>query len=323
MTKSEILKHVGSVEQIGGIRDFILNDGKAKGVRAIEVNTGNLRFTVLPDRCMDIAQAYYKGQAISWISKTGITAPYYYEKDGKNWLRGFYGGLLTTCGLQSIGSPVGEYGLHDRIAYTPAEKVSISADWENDEYVMRISGEMRDSIVFGANLVLKRTITAKLFSDQFTVEDTIINEGFRSEDVAICYHCNFGYPLVQEGAKIINVPAEFADITAPIHGKDEECIRVDYSGKTVTVGIENENIGAYLTYERDTLPDFMIWKMLGESEYVIGLEPRTTFLGGQDIIDQNEFVQLNPFCEYRTGVIFEVKTMNGITQQTNPSEYNG
>ena len=323
MTKTEILKHVGSVEQIGGIRDFILNDGKAKGVRAIEVNTGNLRFTVLPDRCMDIAQAYYKGHAISWISKTGITAPYYYEKDGKNWLRGFFGGLLTTCGLQSIGSPVGEYGLHDRIAYTPAEKVSISAEWENDEYVMRISGEMRDSIVFGANLVLKRTITAKLFSDQFTVEDTIVNEGFRSEDVAICYHCNFGYPLVQEGAKIINVPAEFADITAPIHGKEEECIRVDYSGKTVTVGIENEKIGAYLTYERDTLPDFMIWKMLGESEYVIGLEPRTTFLGGQDIIDQNEFVQLNPFCEYRTGVTFEVKTMNGITQQTDPSEHNG
>lgn len=310
MTKKELLKHIGSVEQIGGIRDFVLNDGKAKGVRAIEVNTGNLRFTVLPDRCMDIAQAFYKGQAISWISKTGIIAPQYYEKDGKNWLRGFYGGLLTTCGLHNLGGPVGEYGLHDRIAYTPAEKVSVSAQWEKDEYVMRISGEMRDSIVFGANLVLKRTITAKLFSDQFTVEDTIVNEGFHSENVAICYHCNFGYPLVQEGAKIMNVPTDFAEITAPIHGKKEECIRVDYSAETVTVGIENENIGAYLTYERNTLPDFMIWKMLGESEYVIALEPRTTSLGGQRIIDQKAFFQLEPFCEHKTGVSFEVKDVS-------------
>ena len=172
---------------------------------------------------------------------------------------------------------------------------------------MRISGEMQDSMVFGSNLVLKRMITAKLFSDEFTVEDTIVNEGFQRENVALCYHCNFGYPLVSEGAKIINVPAEVAEITAPIHGKEEECIGVDYSEKTVTVGIENESIGAYLTYERDTLPDFLVWKMLGESEYVVGLEPRTTAYGGQDIIDHKKYVKLEPFCEYKTRLMFEVK----------------
>ncbi len=182
MDKKELLKYVGSVEQIGGIRDFTFNDGKAKGVRAIEVNTGSLRFTILPDRCMDIAQADYKGQAISWISKTGITAPQYYEKDEKNWLRGFYGGLITTCGLHNIGGPVGEYGLHDRIAHIPAQKISVSAEWVDDEYIMRVSGEMRDSIVFGSNLVLKRVITAKLLSSEFIVEDTIINEHRRLQE---------------------------------------------------------------------------------------------------------------------------------------------
>ena len=307
MNRKELLKRVGSVEQIGGIRDYTFNDGKAKGVRAIEVNTGNLRFTVLPDRCMDIAQASFKGQAISWLSKTGITAPEYYEKDDKNWLRGFHGGLITTCGLHNIGRPVGEHGLHGRIANTPAQKVSVFADWIGDEYIMRISGEMRESVVFGSNLVLKRTITAKLFSDEFTVEDSIINEGFSNEDIALCYHCNFGFPLVQEGAKIVNVPAEVANITAPIHGKKEECICVDYSEEIVTVGIENESMGAYLTYERNTLPDFIIWKMMGESEYVIGLEPRTTSYGGQDIIDLKKYVSLEPFCEYRTKLKFEVK----------------
>lgn len=307
MKKKELLKYIGCVEQIGGIRDITFNDGKAKGVRAIEVKTGNLQFTILPDRCLDIVQASYKGQAISWLSKVGVTAPQYYEKDGKNWLRGFYGGLLTTCGLHNIGRPVGEYGLHDRIAYTPAHHVNVSADWVENEYVMRISGEMRDSIVFGSNLVMKRVITAKLFSDEFTVEDTIINEGYFRDNIALCYHCNFGYPLVSEGAKIVNVPAEFTEITAPEHGQGEECIPVEFTEKIVTVGIENDSMGAYLTYERDTLPEFLIWKMLGESEYVVGLEPRTTAYGGQNIADHDAYVKLEPFEEYRTKMKFTVK----------------
>jgi len=309
MNRLELMKRVGSVEQVGGVREFILNDGKNRGVRAIEVNTGNLRFTVLPDRGMDIAQADYKCHALSWISKTGITDSRFYEKDGLNFLRGFYGGLVTTCGLKNIGGPVGEYGLHDRIANTPAEKVSVFADWIGDDYVIKISGQVRQSKVFGENLVLKRTITTKLFDDSFTLEDTVLNEGFEDENVALAYHCNFGYPLVDEGAKITNVPADIAEISGPIHGKKEECIGIPLDGDIQTVGIENGTIGAYITYKRNTLPDFLVWKMLGESEYVVGLEPRTTNFGGQNIIDHNKFVALKPFEEFKTYLRFDFKSL--------------
>ncbi len=307
MNKKELLKHIGSVDQIGGIRDFTFNDGRAKGVRAIEINTGKVRITVLPDRCMDIANAYYKENAVSWVSKTGITSPSFYEKDDKSWLRGFYGGLITTCGLKNIGGPVDDMGLHGRIANTPARNVCVNAEWVGDDYVMTVSGEMRESVVFGENLVLKRTITAKLFADEFTVEDTVINEGFQDENVALCYHCNYGYPLVCDGAKIINVPADVADLTAPIHGKEEECIGVDYTDDVVTAGIENDTMGAYITFKRDTLPDFLIWKMLGESEYVIGLEPRTTNYGGENIKNNNAYVVLKPFEEFKTNLKFSFK----------------
>ncbi len=309
MNRQELLKRIGSVEQVGGIREFTFNSGKARGVRAIEINTGKVRFNVLPDRCMDIAQAYYKEHAVAWYSKTGITAPAFYENEGKNWLRGFYGGLITTCGLRNIGGPVDEFGLHGRIANTPAEKVSVFADWVGDEYIMRVSGEMRESCVFGENLVLKRTITAKLFAEEFTVEDTIVNEGFKTENVALCYHCNYGYPLVREGAKMVNVPAEVADIHEPIHGKEEECIDVEHSGDVATAGIENGEIGAYITYERKTLPDFLVWKMLGESEYVVGLEPRTTSYGGANIGKNDKYVKLGAFEEYKTKLKFSFKTL--------------
>ena len=307
MTKQEILARIGDISQIGGVRDFTFNDGRGKGVRAIEVNTGKLRFTILPDRCMDIAQAFYKEKAISWISKTGIVAPAYYEKDEKNFLRGFYGGLVTTCGLKNIGGPYKDQGLHGRIANIAAQNVSVFADWVGDEYIMKITGTMRESVVFGENMVLKRTITTKLFSDEFTLEDTIVNEGFADENMALCYHCNFGYPLVNENAKIINAPEDVATLSAPIHGKTEECHEVAVSGEMVKVGIKNEEIGAYITYKSDTLPKYLIWKMMGESEYVIGLEPRTSNRGGENIEKNNEYVVLKPFEEYKTYMKFSVE----------------
>lgn len=308
MKKQELLKVVGSVSQIGGVRDFTFNEGKAKGVRAIEINTGVIQITVLPDRCMDIANAQFKGEAVSWISKTGITNSAYYEKDGLSWLRGFYGGLVTTCGLQNIGGPYKEHGLHGRISNTPAENVSVFADWVGDEYVMKVSGEMRESAVFGENLVLKRTITAKLFENSFTIEDTVVNESFNEANTALCYHCNFGWPLVTEGAKMINVAPGTENITAPAHGIEEECIPVTHhTGDYATAGITNGKRSAYITYKRDTLPEFLVWKMLGESEYVVGLEPRTTNYGADAIEKNNAYVVLKPFEEFKTYIKMEFK----------------
>lgn len=68
--------------------------------------------------------------SVSWISKTGVVSPAYYEKDGKNFLRGFFGGLVTTCGLKNIGRAYGEMGLHGRISNTPAENISKYCAWE-------------------------------------------------------------------------------------------------------------------------------------------------------------------------------------------------
>ncbi len=309
MSKRELLKLIGSIEQIGGIKDYILNDGRAKGVRAIEINTGKVRFIVLPDRCMDIAQAYYKEHAISWISKTGITSPMYYDKDGNEWLRGFYGGLITTCGLKNVGTPHAGCGLHDRVSHIPAEKVSVFADWVGDEYVMKVSGEIHHCMALGENLVLKRTITAKLFDEEFKVEDVLVNESFNTENATLCYHCNFGYPLVREGAKIVGVPEEYSHISAPMHGVDEECIDISHEGKVACAGIENGEIGAYITYERENLQDFLLWKLPSESDYVVGLEPRMTSLGGQDIEEQGKYLQAESFKEYKTSLTFSFKEL--------------
>ena len=85
---------------------------------------------------------------------------------------------------------------------------------------------------------------------------------------------------------------------------------VKYNDDVVTTGIENNEIGAYVTYKRDTLPEFVIWKMLGEGDYVVGLEPRTSAFGGENIAKNNTYVSLKPFEEYKTFLKLNFKNIS-------------
>ncbi len=331
-TRNELMQRVGDISQLGGIKQFEIADGRAKGVAAFEVNTGaGLRFTVLPDRCMDIAWSDFKSTPISWISKTGVTAPQYFEHKGLEWLRGFFGGMLTTCGLRNAGSPSTyngeEFGVHGRISNTPAENVCVTADWEGNDYVMKISGQMRESKVFGENLLFKREISTKLGENKLKIKDTIVNQGFKPEGVMLLYHMNFGFPLVDDGAKIVMpkgklIPA--TDIAAkgidtadklhkPINGYEEQCFLIDFEQDgEIEVGIENVNIadckGIYIKYDKSQLPWFTIWKMLGESEYVVGLEPGTCLPMGREKAENEGYLKiLKPFEEYSVEIEFGIK----------------
>ena len=172
---------------------------------------------------------------------------------------------------------------------------------------MKITGQMRESMALGENLVMKRTITAKMFSDEFVLEDTVINEGFSDEKIALCYHCNFGYPMINEHSRILNVPEEVSMIEAPQSGADEKCIPVMYDNDFVTVGIDNGKIISEISYKTDTLPDFLIWKMFAKGDYVVALEPRTTRFGGENIEKNDKYIILKPFEELKTYLKFSVR----------------
>jgi len=309
MTKKEVVERFGSVEQIGGIREYTLRGGKADGVHTIEVNTGVIRFTVLPGRGMDIVNCEAYGTPVAWVTKAGICAPKYYEPEGLNWLRNWPGGMVTTCGLRHVGGPYEEHGLHGRIANIPASKINVDAFWNGDDYIMMVSGEVRESSVFGENIVLRRTITTKLFDDKFMLTDTVINEGARTENVALLYHCNFGYPFVSENSRIIGLPEEHATMEAPTPFADEAVYDIDFEGDMKTVGIENGELGAYITYKRDTLPEFLLWKKFAASDYVVGLEPRNVRAGGADLHEKDAAVKLEAYGEFKTALCFSFKKL--------------
>lgn len=302
-SKDELLRHVGDMAQIASVRASRLSEGRADGVRALDFECGDgLRFTVLPDRCMDIPTLSYRGVPLVWCSRNGIVAPQYYDAAGDAWLRSFSGGLLTTCGLRQVGWPAvdaGEtLGLHGRIANAPAEDVAVSSSWDGDEYVLRARGTMRETRVFGEDLRLTRTITAQAGGRGIALRDQVANLGFEPSPLMLLYHVNTGFPLLSAQSRLIVSDRDvqpkddraregLADHTRsgpPQHAWAEQNywhdVRPDAQGYC-TAAIVNEalelpfgrGIGLALRWRRDQLWNLVQWKQLGEGDYVMAIEP--------------------------------------------------
>ena len=200
---------VNNVAQIGGIETSVLDNGPGNGTRIAWVNTGaGLRYKVVIDRGLDIVDAFYNQYSLAWLSHAGVTAPRPDANRGLEWLYSFGGGLLTTCGLTHIGGPesdeFGERGLHGRISNLPARIESIvQPDLLAGKLQMSITAVVKQSRVFGPNLELRRTISGTLGEPSVRIHDVVTNLGNIPAPHMILYHCNYGWPLVDEGTEII------------------------------------------------------------------------------------------------------------------------
>lgn len=307
-TKSELLKKCGKIDQVAGYKRYIFSEGKAKGVEAVDINNGNgLKFTVLLDRNMDIAFADFRGVNFSYITKNGIVAPQYYDKDENEWLRSFIGGLLTTCGISNAGAAsvdMGEkLGLHGRISNTPVDNVCCKSYWEEDEFFIEVSGQSHETKFFGEYLTLHRSIKVKAGENRILLHDRIENEGYRSTPIMMIYHYNLGFPLVDEGGEIyINsdkwIPTSLesekrmqdqfkvtsCEANAIENVYFHEFLENKKTGLAMLLNkkLMNNGIGVYIKFDLKELPYLNLWKMMGEGEYVIGLEPSNCMTLGRD-----------------------------------------
>ncbi len=304
-TREELEQRVGDITQIGGVRLIELADGKERGVRAAQFRTGTgLAFTVLIDRGMDISHAEWCGRAMSWRSMTEDAHPMYFEREGLGWVRTFYGGLLVTCGLSWAGAPVHdaqagperlgprELGLHGRISHTPAKNVYADGAWEGNEYRMWLRGRCQEGLVFGENLVLEREIRTTLGSNRISVRDRVENAGYDRVEHMLLYHINIGFPAVDAAAELLapsravtprDAAAEkgqerAALLDAPTPGYHEKAYFHDLAaaadGTTGTAVVNRAlGFGVYVKFNRNELPWYTQWKMMGQRNFVVGMEP--------------------------------------------------
>jgi hypothetical protein len=336
-TRESLRSLVGDEAQVAGARPSVLAGGKAEGVPAVDVYTGSgFAFTVLPGRGMDIPLASYRGVSLSFLSGTGITHPGYYDEPGDAWLRSFYAGLLTTCGIANAGAPSTDqgrpFGLHGRFSNAPAEDVCTRQGWEGDEYLIRLSGTVREVSAMGEHLALARTIETRLGARGFRLHDVVENRGFEDQPLMLLYHFNYGFPLLAPGARIVapirsTTPRteearrdrgveECREIGDPVPGYLEKVffhgLASDAQGRTF-VALVNRDVGdgrPLAIVERFSvreLPAFTEWKMVRRGFYVLGLEPGTVTPAGRGVLrEQGELPMLAGQHAYSVTIDFEV-----------------
>jgi hypothetical protein len=305
VTRRELQRHTGDLSQTGGIRLMQLAEGKEAGVRIADVRTGSgLRFQVNLDRGMDISLAEYKGISLAWRSPEGDVHPAYYEPGGKGWLRSFPGGLLTGCGMTTAGAPSeddGEsLGLHGRLSHLPAAGVSSATRWAGTECLLTLRGEVRESVPFGTNLLLERTIETFLGRSVIVLKDRVRNEGPAASPLMMLYHINLGWPLVDDGTRLYldAVSTRPRDdearkgeghervCSSPVAGFHEQVYYHDLAPDreglaTALLANDRLGLGLFVRYRQEELPRFIQWKMMGEGLYVVGLEPANCLVEGR------------------------------------------
>ena len=308
----EYLKHYGDISAAARAVPFVFSDGKAAGTRGISVTCGALSFLVLPDRGMDIAYAEFAGTPVAFLSKTGLVGSQHYDEP--DFLRSFSAGLLTTCGLTYMGAACedeGEaLGAHGRISNTPAQQVCSWGEWRGDAYWLVIKGTVIQSKVFGENVALHRTIQTKLGENKIYIDDQVENSGFSETPLMLLYHMNFGYPLVEEGAVFeTNLEKPYPrdpdaaaglehcwEFEKPQHAYREQVFyhnsKPESYGKIVN---RKRKLSAAVSYQGDTLPYLVLWKQMGEGDYVVGIEPGTWYPEGRaEARKRGELLYLQP-----------------------------
>ena len=268
----------GNLRQVRSAYEITFASGRESGKNGILVQNGLLEVCFTKDNALDISWVKYKGVNISFLSKNGLNPA------NRDFLGNFEGGFLYTCGMDNISGCVEGKPIHGSMHYTKAENVCIT--YEDDAIV--ISGDVRESALFGKNLTMHRRYTVK--ENAITVCDTLVNEAYLPTDYVLLYHVNYGYPFLDECLEMeldvreSDPQTEIAkkryderfSITYPIDGNDEDVYYHTMNTGKVTLTNRKVGVGVTMLYDVEDFPVTLEWKSMTSGDYALGIEPALT-----------------------------------------------
>jgi hypothetical protein len=220
---------------------------------------------------------------------------------------------MSCCGPQFIGAPRVEDGVqtsqHGHHSNTPAAlRAIVNPDPAASRNEMSLAMTIADTRMFGPVVEVEREIHCTVGVPEIRIADTIVNRS----DVPVAhnwlYHCNFGFPLLDKGTRLVFAGkctgAWDSVAAAPPGPADAEAFKLvpdPLPEHTATnergmildpravdgmchVGLVNLKLGlgVELEYPRACLPRLAVWQHYGPSgSYVCGLEPFTGSLVGK------------------------------------------
>ncbi len=274
---------ISNLAQVCSLRRYTLTEGQEKGLDIIDCDNGKIRFLLNVSKALDVAQFWHEGKNVSFLSKNGLTSR------ETPFINRFEGGMVYTCGLDSIGGRDG-YELHGTHHNTPAKIIKAEC---NDNGIT-VEAEIQATALFGKNLVFKRTVTTLIGSAELKIVDTLENNGYCEQDYCLLYHVNVGYPMLDDGAVIEGEISsctprnDFAkqnqstmyQMSESVPCQDETCYFLTFDKPTVSLVNEKLKKAFSLTWSKETLPNFVEWKSMASGDYALGLEPCSTALDG-------------------------------------------
>lgn len=346
MSRRDVAARAGALSQFAGVRLMTLGDGLERGIRMLEFRTGTgLRFTVLVDRALDIADCDYRGMAVGWHSPAGFRNPGLHEYEGEGglaWLRSF-SGLMVTCGLDHIlfmyDEPAGHYvygprktvshSIHGRVSTIPARLTGYGERWEGDECILWCEGVVSQGTVFGEDLHLVRRIEARVGTNEIRISDRVVNRGFYRTPHMYCYHINVGHPVVAKGTRYLapindvvwaahagtayeSQKVGYRTVPDPQHDFHEQVwqheMAADDQGE-VPVAIVNDalGIGFEVVTRKDQFPCMYEWQNLQEGQYALAIEPATNHVMGHGAArERGEMIWLEHGDERSYDTVFRI-----------------
>lgn len=328
MNQIQIMKYAGSMQQIAYIRPVEAREGRARGMGMLDVKSGPLTYQIMTDKCLDIAQVSYRGVNFNFMSKPGLQGRNNYDTSATQAGRSIMGGLFFTAGYENVSAPcVADgvpYPLHGRMRTTPAEHVCADAYWQDDNYVIRAAGTMREATLFGENFQLRRSITSVLGADSIQVADEAQNQSFAPQPFMLMYHCNLGWPFLSEHTRFY-IPSKSVEprddasrghesacdtMEAPKDNEPEwvftHRLRADADGNTHVLAVNQDlQMGLRLDFNITNLPYFIQWKSIASGDYVAGLEPANCSVQGRAWHQEHGLLHIvPPFASVRTDLRF-------------------
>ncbi len=325
------------------IRKRTRHGGLTDGVDVVEVHNGAFSFTVLPTRGMGLWRGNYRGLHVGWQPPVrGPVHPKFVhpaERGGLGWLAGF-DECIVRCGLESNGAPCDDVipsntgapttvrlTLHGRIANIPAHYVAMEiVPGPQPELV--VTGVVDEAMLFCPQFRLTTRISTRLGSNAVTLSDRITNLAATPQELELLYHCNFGNPFLEPGARLVLAAAQtaardaealadldrWATYAGPTAGYIEKCYwhepLGDAAGQSVAM-LRNAagTQGAALRFNTRELPCFTQWKNCGAMSdgYVTGLEPGTNYPNPRTFERaQGRVIRLEPGQEHTATVTLEI-----------------
>lgn len=307
-----IEQHSLDMRQFVGFRESRL----ANGMRLIEgYNASGLHVSLLPDRGLDMWTASYRGIPLTWIAPDSPKV----SDSGQTWLEQFNGGLLTTCGLTHVGPPETDpetdekRGIHGKYTRLPAQSIQITPfRWDETGATgqVRVDADVYQSSLFGPQLHLHRCIALSATAPEISLSDTVHNQSDTAVPLMLLYHCNVGYPLVQDGAALL--------VASDVYPRDDDAkvgantwsrydVATDEYPEQVffhhmrhttqddgflEATLTSETIGLMLRWQADQMPYFTQWKNTRSGIYVCGLEPGNCIPEGQHAARESGRLQM-------------------------------